>query len=50
MGTNVRLQVMLSPKIIEKVQKLTEMKGLSKAAIVTIAVEKLWKEEGADEE
>lgn len=50
MPTNVRLQVMLSPKTIEKVQKLSEMKGLSKAAIVTVAIEKFWKEEGADEE
>jgi len=48
MPTNVRLQVMLSPKTFEKLQNLVVEKGLSKAAIVTLALDKLWKEEVGD--
>lgn len=45
MPTNVRLQVMISPKTLEKLQILSNEKGVSKAALVSLAIDKLWKEE-----
>lgn len=50
MGTTVRFQLTFSPKIAEKLQKLAADKGLSKSALVAVAVDKLWKEERSDEE
>lgn len=45
MATNVRLQVMISPKTLEKLQIMCDEKGVSKAALVSMAIDKFWKEE-----
>ena len=50
MGTNVRFQMTFSEKTAEKLQKLASDKGLSKSALVAVAIDKLWKEERPDEE
>lgn len=50
MKTVVRFQLTFSPKTAEKLQKLAADKGLSKSALVAVAVDKLWKEERPDEE
>lgn len=50
MGTTVRFQLTFSPKTAEKLQKLATNKGLSKSALVSVAIDKLWKEERPDEE
>ncbi len=50
MGTNVRFQMTFSEKTAEKLQKLAADKGLSKSALVAVAIDKLWKEERPDEE
>ena len=50
MGTNVRFPMAFSEKTAEKLQKLAADKGLSKSALVAVAIDKLWKEERPDEE
>lgn len=50
METRVRYQMTFSPKTAEKLQKLATDKGLTKSALVAVAIDKLWKEERPDEE
>lgn len=47
---NVKLQVTISPKIDNLLQQLAEVKGLSKSAIVALAISALAKQEKIEEE
>lgn len=49
MEKGTRFQVTLSQKVAEKLNQYCEEKGLKRSAVITMALDKLWKE-GADEE
>lgn len=40
-----KVQVTISAIAIERLDKLVEQKGISRAAVISLALEKLWKEE-----
>lgn len=44
-----RIHVTLTPKIYELLEKCAERKGISKSALISIAVEKFTKEEESHE-
>ena len=44
-----RITVGLSPVVMEKLDRLCEEKGLKRPALLSIAIDKLWKEEHPDE-
>lgn len=46
--TKVRLSVTLAPKVLEKLDILCREKGVSRPAIVALALDKYWKEEHPD--
>lgn len=46
--TKVRLSVTLAPKVLEKLDILCREKGVSRPAIVALALDKFWKEEHPD--
>lgn len=49
MSDLVRITVGLSPGIMEKLDKICAEKGIKRPAALSIAIEKLWKEEYADQ-
>ena len=44
-----RITVGLSPVVMDKLDRLCEVKGLKRPALLSIAIDKLWKEEHPDE-
>ena len=44
-----RMTIALSPGIMEKLDRICAEKGVKRPAAVSIAIEKLWKEEYSDE-
>lgn len=49
MEKGVRIVLTLSPGTAEKLDKMCAEKGVKRSAIVSFAVDKLWKEEHGDE-
>ena len=49
MSDYVRITVALTPGIMEKLDKICAEKGIKRPSALSIAIEKLWKEEYADE-
>lgn len=49
MADSKKITVGLSPIIMEKLDQLCEEKGLKRPAVISIAIDKLWKEEHAVE-
>lgn len=43
-----KITVTLSPVIMEKLDKMCEEKGIKRPAAISIALDKMWKEEHAD--
>lgn len=43
-----KITVTLSPVIMEKLDKMCEEKGIKRPAVISIALDKMWKEEHAD--
>lgn len=50
METRVRVQLTLAPNIREKLDILCREKGMMRPALVSLAIDKLWKEEHPDRE
>ena len=50
METRVRVQLTLAPNIREKLDELCREKGMMRPALVTLAIDKLWKEEHPDKQ
>lgn len=46
--TKVRVSLTLTPKTVEKLDYLCREKGVSRPAIISIALDKYWKEEHPD--
>lgn len=44
-----RITIGLSPVVMDKLDRLCEEKGLKRPALLSIAIDKLWKEEHPDE-
>ncbi len=40
-----KLNITLSPVSLEKLEEMAKRKGLSRSAVIALALEKLWKEE-----
>lgn len=49
MAEALRITVGLSPVVLDKLDQLCEEKGVKRPALVSIAIDKLWKEEHPDE-
>ena len=49
MSVTNKITVRLSPGIMEKLDRICAEKGVKRPAAISIAIEKLWKEEYADE-
>lgn len=49
MAEGTRITVKLTPGIMEKLDRICEEKGVKRPAAISFAIEKLWKEEYADE-
>lgn len=49
MAESKKITVGLSPGIMEKLDRICVEKGVKRPAAISIAIEKLWKEEYADE-
>lgn len=49
MANGTRISVQLSPGIMEKLDKICAEKGVKRPAAISIAIDKLWKEEKLDE-
>ncbi len=47
-GKTTRITIKLAPVIMEKLDQICEEKGIHRPAAVSIAFEKLWKEEHTD--
>lgn len=50
MAESQRLQATLSRVAMERLNQLVAEKGMSKSAVVALAIEKFWKEEHTDSE
>lgn len=50
MAESQRLQATLPKVAMDRLNQISEEKGLSKSAVVALAIEKIWKEEHADSE
>lgn len=48
MANSKRLQVTVSESTLERLLAICEDKGLSRSAVLSLALDKLWKEEYAD--
>lgn len=48
MENGVRIQVTLAKNTIEKLDKVCAEKGMRRSAVISLALDKLWKEEGSD--
>ena len=48
MGNSVRVGLTLSPETLEKLDQLCKEKGVKRPAVVSFAIDLLWKEEHAD--
>lgn len=48
METRVRVQLTLAPNIRDKLDELCREKGMMRPALVSLAIDKLWKEEHPD--
>jgi len=44
-----KITVLLAPGIMEKLDKICSEKGVKRPAAISFAIEKMWKEEYADE-
>lgn len=49
MAEGTRITITLAPGTIEKLDALCEGKGVKRPAIISIAIDKLWKEEHTEE-
>lgn len=49
MAESKKITVGLSPGIMEKLDRICAEKGVKRPAAISIAIEKLWKEEYSDE-
>lgn len=49
MASGYKVQAVLSDVTMERLDELCAEKGLKRAAIITLGIEKLWKEEHSDE-
>lgn len=49
MAETRKITVALSPGIMEKLDRICNEKGVKRPSAISIAIEKLWKEEYADE-
>lgn len=43
-----KITVTLSPVVMEKLDKMCEEKGIKRPAVISIALDKMWKEEHTD--
>lgn len=50
MAESKRLQVTVSESTLERLLRICDDKGLSRSAGVSLAIDKLWKEEYADKQ
>ena len=48
MPEGTKITVKLEPSIMEKLERICEAKGIRRPAAISIAIEKLWKEDYAD--
>ena len=46
--TKVRVNITLAPNVFKKLEELCLIKGLNRPAVVSLAIDKLWKEELGD--
>lgn len=49
MDKGVRVGLTLNPRTVEKLDKICEEKGVKRPAVVSFAIDMLWKEEHGDE-
>lgn len=49
MEKSVRIGLTLSPRTVEKLDRICAEKGVKRPAAVSFAIDKLWKEEHPDE-
>ncbi len=49
METRVRVQLTLAPNVRDKLDELCREKGMMRPALVSLAIDKLWKEEHSDD-
>ena len=49
MAELTRITVSLAPATIEKLDELCKEKGVKRPAVISFAIDKLWKEEHTDE-
>lgn len=50
MAESKKITVALAPSIMDKLDKICAEKGIKRPSALSIAIEKLWKEEYADSE
>lgn len=50
METRVRVQLTLAPNVRDKLDELCREKGMMRPALVSLAIDKLWKEEHPDKQ
>lgn len=50
METRVRVQLTLAPSVRDKLDELCREKGMMRPALVSMLIDKYWKEERADKE
>lgn len=49
MADGTKITVKLAPGIMEKLDRICAEKGVKRPAAISVAIEKLWKEEYSDE-
>lgn len=49
MADSTKIQITLSETIMQKLKKMCEDKGVKRSAIIALAIDKLYKEEGGNE-
>lgn len=49
MEKGVRMQITLAPEIAEKLDLYCKKKGVRRSAVISFALDELWKEEHSDE-
>lgn len=48
MENGVRVQVTIAKNVLEKLDRTCREKGMRRSAVIALALDKLWKEEEAD--
>lgn len=50
MAETIRISLALAPSTMEKLDKLCAEKGVKRPAVISFAIDKLWKEEHPDKD